>query len=183
MAIYTNGKWNNVDGKYMVARSSKLKATDTGHLYDLIDTTNDVEQGCNLKVGAFTGNGLQERVALTPAITDQIVFACDTGLIYENAYKSDQFEWKYINKKNRDFRAYAIEKDDVFGVSDYGFTTIVNNEIAKGDYVVVDGSRKWKTVADEPSKTEYGFIGQVIGFEKYQYDTVVLVNVIQNIQL
>lgn len=183
MAIYTNGRWENVDGKFMVARSSKLKASETGHLYDLIDTTNDVEQGSNVKVGAFTGNGLQERTALTPAITDQIVFVCDTGLLYETAYKSDQFEWKYVNKANRDFRAYAVEKDDVFGVSDYGFTTVANDVIAKGDYVVVDGARKWKTVDTEPDKTQYGFIGQVIGFEKYQYDTVVLVNVIQNVQL
>lgn len=183
MAIYTDGKWKNVDGKYMVARSSKIKATDTGHLYDLIDKTNDVEQGSNVKVGAFTGEGLQERVALTPAIADQIVFVCDTGLLYATAYKSDQFEWKYVNKANRDFRAYALEKDDVFGVSDYGFTTVANNELKLGDYVVVDGARKWKSVDSAPDETQYGFIGQIMGFEKYQYDTVVLVNVIQNIQL
>lgn len=176
LEIKTNGTWKT-ENKYMVARSSKIKATDAGHIYDLIDATNDVEQGSNIKVGDFTGDGYQERTALTPAIGDAIAFVCDTGLLYEQSKKSDQYEWKYVNVKGRTFRAYEIVKDDVFGVSDYGFT---NPELCvKGNYVVVDGSRKWTAQTTKPGDT-YGFIGQIIGFEKYQYDTVVLVNVLKN---
>lgn len=185
MADYINGKWNNVNGKHMVARSSKIKATDAGHLYDLIDKTNDVEQGMNIKVGDHTGDGYQERVALTPSAKDQIVFVCDTALIYEDNKKSDQLEWKYVNVAGKDFRAYEIVKDDIFGVSDYGFSVVADEtEPCKfGNYVVVDGARKYKELAEKPLETEYGFIGRIVGYEKYQFDTIVLIETIQNVQL
>lgn len=182
MAIYGEMTWKNTDGKYMVARSSKIKASDTGHLYDLLDKENDVEQGCNIKVGNYTGNGLQERLAETPAIGDAIAFVCDVPLIYESFRTSDQYEWKFINVKGKDFKAYEIVMDDVFGVSDYGFTTVVDEAAGPqfGNYVVVDGNRKWTEMADMPDANTYGFIGQIMGFEKYQFDTVVLIHVIKN---
>lgn len=182
MAIYGEMTWKNEDGKYMVARSTKIKATDCGHLYDLVDAAADVEQGCNIKVGDYTGNGLQERKAETPAEGDAIAFVCSVPLIYESYRTSDQFEWKFVNVKGKDFRAYEIVKDDIFGVSDYGFTTILDAQkgVEVGNYVVVDGNRKWKEVKTAPDTKQYGFIGKVIGYEKYQYDTIVLIHVIKN---
>lgn len=182
MAILGEMTWKNTDGKYMVARSSKIKASDTGHIYDLLDKENDVEQGCNIKVGAYTNNGLQERLAETPAVGDAIAFVCDVPLIYASYTTADQFEWKYINVKGKDFKAYEIVRDDVFGVSDYGFTTVLDASagVQLGNYVVVDGNRKWKEVKTEPDAATYGFIGQVMGFEKYQFDTIVLIHVIKN---
>lgn len=198
MAIYTQGviwkssnndnTWKNEDKKYMVARTSKLKSTEVGHIYDVINEDNDLEQGMNIKVGAYTGNisdGHQLRTCDYAAIKDKIAFICDVPLLYRDFEKSDQFEWKYINKAKKRTRAYEIVEDDVFGISDYGFTTFVDDEkgIEINQFVVVDGAGKYKALATEPSATDYGFIGQVIGFEKYQYDTIVLITVLQNKQL
>nr|DAY89450.1 MAG TPA: hypothetical protein [Caudoviricetes sp.] len=182
MAIYTNGAWVNPENKYPVARSSKIKASDTGHIYDLLDTENDVYQGANIKPGSYTGNGLQERIAETPAINDEIAFVCDVPLLYEEYKTSDQFEWKYINKKGKDFKAYEVVPNDVFGVSDYAFTTVAdsNDPVKVNNYVVVDGNRGWKELATMPDASATGFIGKILGYEKYQFDTVVLVHVIQN---
>lgn len=186
MAIY--GKditWKNTTGKYMVARSSKIKATDTGHIYDVVDTANDMEQGMNVKVGDHVTDELQLRTASTPAIGDAIAFVCDVPLIYESYTTADQSEYKYINKKGKATRAYEIVKDDVIGFSDYGFTTKVaaDGQVVVGNYVVVDGARKYKELVSTTASTTldtYGFLGKIIGFEKYQYDTIVLVEVIRN---
>lgn len=178
MAIYTDGKWN-VTGKYGVARSSKIK--ESNHIYDVLDTTNAIEQGSNIKLGDFVEGELQLRTALTPTAKDKIVFVCDVPLIYESDRISDQYEYKFVNKAGKNTKAYELGEDDVFGVSDYMFTTVVDTNVKLYNYVVVDGARKWKELASAPLSTDYGFIGQVIGFEKYQYDTVVLVRVIKNV--
>ena len=179
MAIYTNSA-NVADKGYMVARSSKIKATDSGHLYDLVDMTNDVEQGCNIKAGEFLGTGYQEREALTPAVGDAIIFVCDVPLVYDAYTQGQNAETNYINVKGKAFKGYEIVKDDVFGVSANGFTTVVGEIPAKGNYVVVDGNRKWKEVADAPSAETYGFIGQIIGYEVSEGVKVVLINTIKN---
>ena len=100
MAIYTNSA-NVADKGYMVARSSKIKATDSGHLYDLVDMTNDVEQGCNIKAGEFLGTGYQEREALTPAVGDAIIFVCDVPLVYDAYTQGQNAETNYINVKGK----------------------------------------------------------------------------------
>ena len=182
MAIYSNGKAETVK-KYGVARSSKIK--ESNHIYDLIDESNAVEQGSIVKVGKHTGNGLQERVCLTATTKDKVVFVCDVPLIHRDFTASDQLEYKYINVAGKNFRAYEIAKDDVIGVSDYMFTTVANElEPTKvGNYVVTDGNRKYIEKDSAPDASQYGFIGEIIGYEKYQYDTIVLINVIQNIDI
>lgn len=181
MAIYTNGKWA-VENKHMVARSSKLRATDAGRIYDVLDDTNAIEQGSNIKLGDFVDGSYQVKTALTPAIGDAIVFVCDVPLIYENYRTADQFEYNFINKAGKETRAYEITEGDIFGVSDYGFTTVADggSPVKVGNYVTVDGNRKYKEVALAPDNATHGFIGKIVGYEKYQYDTVVLVEVLKN---
>jgi len=179
MIIVDNGTFM-ADKGYMVARSSKIKATDVGHIYDLVDETNDVEQGCNIKAGNFRETGYQERVALTPAIGDAILFVCDVPLTYDAFTQMQANETNYINVKNKAFKAYEIVDDDIFGVSVNGFTTKVGDVPAIGNYVVVDGNRKWKEVAEAPDAATYGFIGQVMGYETYQNLKIVLINTVKN---
>lgn len=181
MAIYTNGTWTE-QKKYMVGRSSKIKATDTGHLYDLV-FESPVENGMNVKVGDYLGDGLQLREGTFPAIGDKIAFACDVPLIYENYTSADQAEYNYVNKVGKSVKCYEIVEDDVIGFSDYGFTTKVGDAPAFGNYVTVDGNGKWVEVAGKPDTSATGFIGQIMGFETYLFDTIVLVHVVQNKQI
>lgn len=180
--IYTDANGTTYT-KHPVARVSKVK--DDAHLYDLVDTANEIDQGANLVPGDHVDKELQLRTATTPAIGNAIVFVCDVPLIYKDGYKLDQAEWQFVNKKGKRTKAYEIGKDDVIGVSDYAFTTVVTTGKAPaiGNYVVVDGARAWKelvsTTAADTLKT-YGFLAKVIGYEKYQFDTVVLFEVIRN---
>ena len=73
----------------------------------------------------------------------------------------------------------------MLGVSDYAFTTLVDDgkTPAVGNFVVVDGARAWAELASSTSEDTlktYGFLAKVIGYEKYQFDTVVLFEVIRN---
>lgn len=180
MSIYGNQTWTE-QNKYMVARSSKLKASDTGHIYDLVFET-PIQQGMAVRPGDYLGDGLQLRKGAFAKKGEAISFVCDVPLIYEEYKTSDQFEFNYINKKGKPVKTYEIVRDDIFGVSDYGFSTIVDNKkgVQLNSYVVVDEAGKYKELSTKPSETEYGFIGQVMGFEKYQYDTVVLITVLKN---
>ena len=177
-AIFTNGTWNVYD-KHSVARVSLVN--DDAHIFDLIDEVNDVEQGTALKAGAQVGTELQLRVTETPAIGDEIAFVCSVPLIYESYKTSDQFEYNFYNKKGSIMKCYEVRKDNVIGVSNYAITPVSGNtDINQGELIVVDGSRGWKALAAGTDVSAYGFVAEVIGFEKYQYDTVVLFRVVRN---
>ena len=177
--IYTDGNGTEYT-KYPVARVSKVK--DDAHLYDLLDTANIIKQGANLVPGEHVDGDLQTRVAKTPAIGDAIVFVCDVPLIYNDATSLDQAEWQFYNRKGKITKSYEVSKDDVLGVSDYAFTTVVTEGQvpAVGNLVVVDGARGWKELAAATDVSAYGFVAKVIGYEKYQFDTVVLFEVQKN---
>ena len=180
--IYTDANGTEYT-KHPVARVSKVK--DDAHIYDLVDAANAIDQGANLVPGDHVDGDLQLRAAKTPAIGNKIVFVCDVPLNYRDYTKLDQAEWQFVNKKGKRTKAYEVGKDDVLGVSDYAFTTTVTEKTtpAIGNYVVVDGARAWKELVNTTAETTlktYGFLAKVIGYEKYQFDTVVLFEVIRN---
>ena len=180
--IYTDANGTEYT-KHPVARVSKVK--DDAHIYDLLDTANAIDQGANLVPGDHVNGDLQLRTAKTPAVGDKIVFVCDVPLIYNDFTKLDQAEWQFVNKKGKRTKAYEVGKDDIIGVSDYAFTTTVttNTTPAIGNYVVVDGARAWKELVSTTAAATlatYGFLAKVVGYEKYQFDTVVLFEIIRN---
>ena len=178
MSIFYNG--TDVSGtKYGIASSAKIK--ESNHLYDLVDTVNDVQNGANVKVGAFTGNGLQERTAVTAGVKDQIVFVCSPALISDTSTSERAQEYNFINKKGIDFKAYEIDVDDVIAISEYSIAAInsTTDKVVKGNYVVSDGARGWTEVATA-SAASYGYIGQIIGFQTQSFQTIVLINTVQN---
>lgn len=181
MAIYSNLIENKAD-KHIVVSTSKIKAINTGHLFDLV-FTSDVDNGVLAKAGEYTGNGYQERTAELAGEKDEVVLIASVPLIYDQHTTAAQAEYNFYNSKGSITRGYELVKDDVFGVSDYAFTTVADTEVAVGNYVVCDGTGKYKEVAKasgDTLTTTNGFVGQIIGFEKYQYDKLVLIAVVQN---
>lgn len=181
MAIYGN-LIENTATKHIVVSTSKIKATNTGHLFDLV-FTEDVDNGVLAKAGAYTGNGYQEREATLAGEKDEVVLIASVPLIYNQATTSAQAEYNFYNTKGSVTRGYELVKDDVFAVSDYAFTTVVSDNVEVGNYVVCDGTGKYKEVAKASGTTltsSNGFVGQVIGFETYQYSKLVLIAVVQN---
>ena len=81
MAIYTDLTKVTPDLHGMF-ESSRLKATVVGHLYDAIvrdtaDEAIEVDNGVAIKVGAYTGDGLQTRYATIAEAGDKIATVGD----------------------------------------------------------------------------------------------------------
>lgn len=174
MAIYSNG--TPVESyDYMMAETSNLKATTAGHIYDLIDTAHDVQQGMNVKVGDYTGDGTELRKSTFPAVGDKIAFACDVPLIYKDDRQADQAAYNYINAKGGAFRAYEVVDDDRFAVTLNGFSeTVATGAVTVGNYVTVDGAGKYIEVATAPADT-YGWVGKITGTRVGSYGTTMVV--------
>ena len=181
MAIYSNLIAKTPD-KHIVVGTSKIKATNTGHIFDLVFEAN-VDNGVLAKAGEYTGNGYQERKATLAGAKDEVVLIASVPLIYDQHNTEVQAEYNFYNEKGSITRGYELVKDDVFAVSDYAFTTKVSDDVEVGNYVICDGTGKYKEVAKASGSTlttTNGFVGQIIGFEKYQYDKLVLIAVVQN---
>lgn len=183
MSILGNFTWDEPVKKHVVARTSKLKATNCGHIYDVLDTVNDIEQGSLIKLGDYVDGELQLRKAETPKATDKIVFICSVPTIYDESTATAQNEYNFYNVRGKACRGYEIVENDIFGVSDNAFTTKVGEAPAVGNIVVVDDNRLYKELdkgqLDATLKTN-GFVGRIVGFETYSFETIVLISVIQN---
>lgn len=192
MATYTNKKAQDA-GKHGMFRSSRLKATEVGRLYDVIvrdESSNEiaVDNGVAIKVGDPTGNGLQTRYATVAAIGDKVAIVGSPALVKDASTQAQAAEYNFYHKPGVVAKAYEVKEDegDIFGVAQYQFTTVVAGEgkdVVVGNLVVVDGNGGYKELV---SSTEaltlntYGFIGKVYGFEKGDNETLVLVEVIKN---
>lgn len=192
MAIYTNLKANNND-LHGIFESSNLKSTDIGNLYDaLVKNAEgkeiDVDNGVALKIGAYTGNGLQERNATIAGVGDKIAVTGTPALNKAATTKGQEQPYNFYNVAGKDAKAYEVVNEDIFAVASYQFT----NETEDGDtdfsvvkkdaYVVVDGRGKWTAQASVPSADTYGFIGQVHSISVGTFYTVVRIFTVQNVQ-
>lgn len=195
--IYTNleAVEANLHG---VFESSRLVSTDTGRIHDalIMDGTGKnakpiaCDNGVAIKVGEFTGNGLQERYATIAAIGDRISVTGAPALVKEAFTKAQAQPYNYFNRAGVPAKAYSVdeEDEDIFAVASYQFT----NEDSKGQpdmtvikegaYVVVDGTGKWTAQAEKPGAT-YGFIGKVHSLAVGNFYTMVRILTVQNKQL
>ena len=74
--VYTNLKAKE-NGLHVIWESSLLLSVDVGNVYDALvrDESNNpisVDNGVALKIGDYSGNGLEERYATIAKITDKI---------------------------------------------------------------------------------------------------------------
>ena len=190
MAIYTNLKAVEAN-KHGLFRSSRLKATDVGRIYDLIVRDEDdkeiaVDNGVAVKVGAPTGKGLQTRYATVAAVGDQVAITGSPAIIKDSTTKAQAREYNFYHEAGVPAKAYEVRANEaeVFGIAAYQFTTVVTGEIPTfGNLVVVDGNGGYTELASGTATDTYGFVGQVYGFETGDFETIVLVEVIKNEQI
>lgn len=192
MAIYTNLAAKEVD-KHGMFRSSRLKSSDVGRIYDLIVRDGDdkeisVDNGVAVKVGATTGDGLQTRYATVASVKDKVAIIGTPANVKSALTKEEAQEYHFYNKAGKIAKAYEIRPDEaeVYGVASYQFTTLVGSGATKpaiGNLVVVDGTGGYKELASGSTVTTYGFVGKIYGYEIGNYDTIVLIEVIKNEQL
>ena len=151
-----------MSNKYGIVETSKIRATYAGggHIFSVVDTENDMEQGTIIKLGEpVATNGLEEYAATTPGKGDKVVLVADVPLIYDQTTASKQAEYNYVNEKNKSTRAYELQEHDMFAVSDY-LITALGDAVVKDNFIVGKG-RKYEEVAAGADMSAYGFVAKV----------------------
>ncbi len=149
--------FDNIQGvAHVVAESSRLKATTTGHIYDL-EMIEDTDNGTIIAVGAHVEG--QVFKAKTYAAGDTPYLILTPPLAY-NGKKAWSDEKYFYNAKGEIARAYELHKDDIFTVSADAFTG--SPEVGK----YVDATY---TVKESAPAT--GFVGEIIEEVTYTNST------------
>lgn len=176
MAIYTTLTENAVE-KHGVFESSRMKATDIGHLYDALvqDAQGKniaVDNGVAIKIGEFTGNGLQEVKATIAAKADKIAVVGTPALI-KDAFTSAQADaYNFYNKAGVLAKAYEVVAEDIFAVADYQ----IKGEVEVGATVVVDGNGAWEVA----EAADCAFVGKVHSISAGDFATMVRIQCVKN---
>lgn len=195
MAIYTDAAISG--GAHGIWQSSLLQSTIAGHLWDCLvveeatdgsgntsRTPIDVDNGVAVRVGEFTGNGLQERYATIAAVGDKIGVVGTPAVVKDAFTRAQADETNFYNKAGKDAKVYEVDGDefdpDIFGVGLHQFTAASQAAVKEGAYVVVDGNGQWVAQAAEPSAATYGFIGKVHSLHVGLYYTVVRIAALKN---
>lgn len=194
---------SDANGRHGIFESSRLKASDVGRLYDCLvraEVSNsmvpiEVDNGVPVKIGEFTGNGLQEVYATIAGVGDKIAVLGTPTVVKDARVASDEVPSKFTNKAGRLSKGYEVLDDDyeVFAVADYQFTDASKANIAVGRYVTIDGNGMYVAVAANASAPKFagengatnGFIGKVhsIGYDNLAYTTIVRIQCLQNVQI
>lgn len=187
MAIYTNLKAREMS-KHGIFESSRIK--ETNHLYDCLvrDAGNEVipvDNSVALKIGEFTGNGLQEVYATVAATTDKIAVTGAVAIIKDAFTKAQNQIYNFYTPAGTLVKTYEILPEDIFAVADYQFTEASATNVKKDAYVVVDGNGQWVAQTGAPSEATYGFIGKIhsLSYDNLGAVTMVRIQCVQNVQL
>ena len=149
--------FDNIQGTaHVVCESSRLKATVSGHIYDL-KMTEDMDNGTIVAIGKFVEEQVFEAKAYAAGATPYLLL---TPPIAYNGRKAWSDEKYFYNAKDEIARAYELHKDDIFTVSEDAFT----GTPAVGKYVDATYA-----VADEAPAT--GFVGEIIEEVPYTNST------------
>lgn len=150
--------------KHAVCGTSKLKATTTGHIYN-IRIEKDMDNGvlvakgdyvapevykANLTVTGFTGKILDKAAngnwyveVTTPG---DALLLCNPEVIYEDYTTRMQHFSNFFNANGDDVRGYELHAGDIFELSAEGFVT---NTPAKDKAVTVDTTTNKLAVAGD----------------------------------
>lgn len=195
MAIYTDA--TVIGGNHIIAQSSNLKSTISGHLFDaLISEKTTVsgetkytpipcDNGVMVHLEIFSGDGLQERYAVIAGVKDKVGFVCSPPLVKDATTKAQESEANFYHKAGVLAKVYEVQGDphdpDIFGVSMEGFTEASQTNVKVGAYVVLDGNGKYVAQAAKPTMSNYGFVGQIHSIQTGMFYTLVRIAAIQNV--
>ena len=176
MAIYTTLTENDAV-KHGIFESSRMKATDIGHIYDALvqDAQKKniaVDNGVAIKIGEFTGNGLQEVKATIAAKADKIAVVGTPALIKDAFTTAQSDAYNFYNKAGVLVKAYEVVEEDIFAVADYQ----ISGDVKVGATVVVDGNGAWEVASADGC----AFVGKVHSISAGDYATVVRIQCVKN---
>ena len=149
--------FDNIQGTpHVVAESSRLKATTTGHIYDL-EMIEDTDNGSIVAVGAHVEGQVFKAKAFANGDKPYLVLTPPLAYNGKKAWSDEKY---FYNAKGEIARAYELYKDDIFTVSADAFTG--SPEVGK----YVDATY---TVKESAPAT--GFVGEIIDEVTYTNST------------
>ncbi len=190
MAIYTN--LDEVNTNYHgMWESSLLVSTLAGHLWDGLavedldaeeKTEIAIDNGVPVVVGAYTGNGLQERYIAIASKGDKIGVTGSPEVIKDAFTLGQSQPYNFYHKAGTLAKVYQVRGDehdgDIFAVAQYQFVkTGDTDNVAVGNYVVVNEDGLWKAVTSKPSGDTYGFIGRIHSVTTSEFATFNMVRI------
>lgn len=190
--IYTNlkAKENAMHGMF---ESSLMSATDIGRIFDVIvrDESQkpiEIDNGVPVKIGDYTGNGLQERYATIAKATDAIAVIGSPAEV-KTALTTEQGQaYHFVNAAGKPAKAYQVNDpdvyEDIFAVASYQFTDESAENVKVGRLVVTDGKGMYVAQADGTQVSTFtstnGFIGRIHSVSAGTYYTMIRIQVLQN---
>lgn len=190
--IYTNlkAKENAMHGMF---ESSLMSATDIGRIFDVIvrDESQkpiEIDNGVPVKIGDYTGNGLQERYATIAKATDTIAVIGSPAEV-KTALTTEQGQaYHFVNAAGKPAKAYQVNDpdvyEDIFAVASYQFTDESAENVKVGRLVVTDGKGMYVAQADGTQVSTLtstnGFIGRIHSVSAGTYYTMIRIQVLQN---
>lgn len=190
--IYTNlkAKENAMHGMF---ESSLMSATDIGRIFDVIvrDESQkpiEIDNGVPVKIGDYTGNGLQERYATIAKATDAIAVIGSPAEV-KTALTTEQGQaYHFVNTAGKTAKAYQVNDpdvyEDIFAVASYQFTDESAENVKVGRLVVTDGKGMYVAQADGTQVSTLtstnGFIGRIHSVSAGTYYTMIRIQVLQN---
>lgn len=190
--IYTNlkAKENAMHGMF---ESSLMSATDIGRIFDVIvrdesQTPIEIDNGVPVKIGDYTGNGLQERYATIAKATDAIAVIGSPAEV-KTALTTEQGQaYHFVNATGKPAKAYQVNDpdvyEDIFAVASYQFTDESAENVKVGRLVVTDGKGMYVAQADGTQVSTLtstnGFIGRIHSVSAGTYYTMIRIQVLQN---
>ena len=148
-----------VGTEHVVAESSLLKSTISGHIYSL-EAIADTDNGSIVSRGEWIES--QVFKAKNYTASEQPLFVLTPPLGYNSSRRAYQDEKYFYNATGERMRAYELCEGDIFTVSANAITPLAADPVV-GNYVSVD-SGLYKEAAEAGGT---GFVGQIV--EKVNY--------------
>lgn len=154
--------------KHGVAESSKIKATECGHIINLlVDEDNGIDNGsfvsfdiADANIGHVVVAGDIDVLGKTkvPAKEDEVYLVLSVPMIYEDYTPKMREEANFYNGKGEIARCYEIVKGDCFGLSQECFSN--PESVGIGKYISIDGTGH-KAVVSDDVPTDTAFVGYI----------------------
>lgn len=190
--IFTNLKAKE-SAMHGMFESSLMSATDIGRIFDVIVRDDsqkpiEIDNGVPVKVGDYTGNGLQERYATIAKVKDAIAVIGSPAEV-KTALNTEQAQaYHFVNAVGQTAKAYQVNDpavfEDIFAIASYQFTDTSADDVKVGRLVVTDGKGMYVAQADGTQMSTLtstnGFIGRIHSISVGTYYTMVRIQVLQN---
>lgn len=144
----------NTANRHAVVEIADLQATHCGHIFNLIDTANDYDNGCLLAKGDIDPVNYEVYAAAIPTTSDEVMLVASVPTIPSARTAGERAEHNFYNKAGEIMRAYQLVKHDRFAVS----ALLFDKEPTVGQFAVVGANGKYKAVA---SASEEAFVAKV----------------------